>query len=163
MKKLKTFDLSYFRGKSHYEEDGTQNWFLFQPISRYFKTAYANNNNCILSWISKGLSNLEIDSIKTTNYMLNPYIDTYDIAKIRINFNGGCLKRLPPTILHREIVNIYIAYEITDNFNASNYPTLENCLFESAKLTKSVDVDKYGYSGYGIGFDRKRFFSHPSR
>ena len=30
------------------------------------------------------------------------------------------------------------------------------------KLTKSADIDKYGYSSYGIGFDRKGFFSHPS-
>ena len=64
----------------------------------------------------------------------------------------------PPTILHGEIVNIYIVYEITDNFNSSNYPTIENCLFGSVKLTKNSDIDKYGYSGYGIGFDRKGFF-----
>ena len=75
MKKLITFGLSYFRGKSHFEEDGTRNWFVFQTISRYFKTAYANDNNYILSWKSKVLSELEIDSIKTANYMLNPYID----------------------------------------------------------------------------------------
>ena len=157
-KKLKTFDLSYFHGKSHFEEDGTQNWFVFQPISRYFKTAYANNNNYILSWQSKGLSNLQIDSIKTNNYTLNPYMDTWDTGKIRIKFNEGCLKRFPPTILHGGIVNIYIVYEITDNYNASNYPTLKNCLFGSVKLTKNVDINKYGHSGYGTGFDRKRFF-----
>ena len=28
-------------------------------------------------------------------------------------------------------------------------------------LTKNADVDKYRYSGYGIGFDRKRSFSFP--
>ena len=49
-KKLKTFDLSYFRGKSHFEEDGTQNWFVFQPMDRYFTTAYTNDNNYILSY-----------------------------------------------------------------------------------------------------------------
>ena len=31
-KKLKTFDLIYFRGKSKFEEDGTQNYLIFQPI-----------------------------------------------------------------------------------------------------------------------------------
>ena len=36
-KKLKTFDSSYFRGKSHFEEDGTQNYLVFQPMYRYFK------------------------------------------------------------------------------------------------------------------------------
>ena len=37
LKKLKTFDSSYFKGKSHFEEDGTQNHSLLQPINRYFK------------------------------------------------------------------------------------------------------------------------------
>ena len=27
---------------------------------------------------------------------------------------------------------------------------------------KDADIDKYKYSGYGIGFDRHGFFSHPS-
>ena len=27
------------------------------------------------------------------------------------------------------------------------------------KLTKNTDINKYGYSGYGIGFDRKTSFS----
>ena len=37
LKKLKTFDSSYFIGKSHFEEDGTQNYLVFQPMYRYFK------------------------------------------------------------------------------------------------------------------------------
>ena len=28
-------------------------------------------------------------------------------------------------------------------------------------MTKNADIDKYGYSGYGIGFDRKSSFSFP--
>ena len=36
-KKLKTFDSSYFIGKSHFEEDGTQNYLVFQSIVRRFK------------------------------------------------------------------------------------------------------------------------------
>ena len=36
-KKLQTFDSSYFRGKSHFEEDGLQNYLIFQPINKYFK------------------------------------------------------------------------------------------------------------------------------
>ena len=34
-------------------------------------------------------------------------------------------------------------------------PALENCLFVAVTLTKNSDIGKYGYSGYGIGFDRK--------
>ena len=72
IKKLNTFDLSYFRGKSHFDEDGTQNWYVFQTISRYLKTVYVNDTNYILSWKSKGLSNIKFDSIKTNNYLLKP-------------------------------------------------------------------------------------------
>ena len=28
-------------------------------------------------------------------------------------------------------------------------------------MTKNVNIDKYGYSGYGIGFDRKGSLSLP--
>ena len=37
LKKLKAFDSSYFIGKSHFEEHGTQNHLVFQPMYRYFK------------------------------------------------------------------------------------------------------------------------------
>ena len=37
LNKLKTFDFGYFIGKSHFEEDGTQNYLVFQPMYKYFK------------------------------------------------------------------------------------------------------------------------------
>ena len=40
-------------------------------------------------------------------------------------------------------------------------PTLKNCLFGAVTLTKNADIDKYGYSRYGIGFDRRSSFSFP--
>ena len=36
LNKLKTFDSSYFIGKSHYEEDGAQTYLVFQSINKYF-------------------------------------------------------------------------------------------------------------------------------
>ena len=32
-------------------------------------------------------------------------------------------------------------------------------MFGAVKLTKQIDIDLYKYSGHGIGFDRKGFFS----
>ena len=32
---------------------------------------------------------------------------------------------------------------------------LVNCLFGAVSLTKIANIDKYNYSGYGIGFDRE--------
>ena len=37
LNKLKTFDQNYFIGKSHFDEDGIQNYLAFQTINKYFK------------------------------------------------------------------------------------------------------------------------------
>ena len=67
LNKLKTFDSGYFIGKSHFEEDGTQNYLVFQPIYRYFKTS---NSDYVLSWTSKGLSNESIKPPTTSDSSL---------------------------------------------------------------------------------------------
>ena len=84
-------------------------------------------------------------------------------TKIRVKFSRSCLKLDKVTHTHGKIVNIYIVYEIIKKDNTViNDPTLENCLFGAVTLTKIADIDKYGYSGYGIGFDRKGSFSFSS-
>ena len=40
-------------------------------------------------------------------------------------------------------------------------PTLKNCLVGAVTLTKNADIDKYRYSGYRIGFDKRSSFSFP--
>ena len=79
------------------------------------------------------------------------------ILKWEQNLLEANLKQPKPSYTHSTIVNIYIVYEL----DASSYRddhTLKNYLFDAVRLTKNVDVDKYGYSGYGIGFDRKAFY-----
>ena len=57
LKKLKTFDWSYFIDKSHFEEDITQNYLAFHPMYRYFKiVAGVGNDSYIYYWKSKGFS-----------------------------------------------------------------------------------------------------------
>ena len=80
----------------------------------------------------------------------------------RVKFNGSSLKQNKTTHNHGTIVNIYIAYEISKNYNISSYPTIENCLFGAVSLAKHVAIDQYKYSGYGIVFDRKGEFSFGS-
>ena len=63
---------------------------------------------------------------------------------------------------HKKVVNFYVVYEITNFRGIDNYPTLGNALFGPVKLTKNADIDKYRYFGYGIRFDGKGFYSHPS-
>ena len=56
-------------------------------------------------------------------------MDNYDTSKIRIEFGGSFLNRFPAKILHGNIVNIYIVYEITSEDKDINYPTLENFIW----------------------------------
>ena len=72
-KKLKTFDSSYFKGKSHFEEDGAQKYLAFQPMYRYFKKITGvGSGNYIYFWKSKSLSDGKIDSITASNYSTTP-------------------------------------------------------------------------------------------
>ena len=84
------------------------------------------------------------------------------VTKTRVEFKRTCTKQDKITHDERKIAKIFIVYEMNKNFNVSSYPTLENCLFGAVILTKSVDINKYEYSGYGIGFDRHRFFLYSS-
>ena len=72
-KKLQKFDAACFRGKSHFEEDGTQNYLVFYPMYRYFKRiAGVGSGYYIYFWRSKGLSHEELDSITASNYNITP-------------------------------------------------------------------------------------------
>ena len=84
LKKLKTFDSSYVIGKSHFGEDGTQNYSVFQPMYRYFKLI--SNAKYISSWISKGLSDESIKPPATSDNNFSQLVDYLD-DKIRLKFN----------------------------------------------------------------------------
>ena len=113
LKKLQKFDSAYFRGKSHFEEDGTQNYLVFQPMYRYFRRIIGvGSGNYIYFWKSIGLSDERLNSNTASNYKLTPELSYYG-TKIRVKFNGSCLKQDKVTYNHGKIVNIYIVYEIS--------------------------------------------------
>ena len=93
LKKLKTFDSSYFTGKSHFEENGTQIYLVFQPMYRYFKVfSITHYLEYVSEWKSKGLSNDSIKAISTSDNRRNPTLSYYG-PKIRVKFTVGCLKQ----------------------------------------------------------------------
>ena len=152
----KTFGSSYFIRKSHFEEDGTQNYSVFYLLNKYF--ILITNTLSILSWQSKGLSTESIDPTTTS---LSPSVN-YVGSKIGVKFTGSCLKQSNKLIYtHGKVVNIYIVYGLGASSSNVNDPTLKNCLFGAVTLTKNADIDEYGYSGYGTGFDRRGSFSFP--
>ena len=122
IKKLQTFDLSYFRGKNHFDEDGTQNYFVFLPIGRYFRLI--PNKKYISSWKSKGLSDGTIKPYATSDNSLTPWIDYYD-TKIRLQFSKSCFKQSDKLTYGKgHIVNVYIVYELGGSSSSVNDPTI---------------------------------------
>ena len=85
--KLQAFDSSYFHGKNHFEDDGTQNYLVFQPVSGYFKMV--TNTSKVTAWKSKGLSDGSIKPPLTSDNSLNPGINYFDNARIRVKFDGN--------------------------------------------------------------------------
>ena len=114
----------------------------------------------VSSWKSKGLSAETIKPPFTSDNSLTTAVSYYD-TKTRVKFTGNCLKQPKISYTHGTIVNIYIVYELGASSSHSNEPTLKHCLVGAVTFTKNVDIDKYGYSGYGIGFDRRSSFSFP--
>ena len=109
---------------------------------------------------SKGLSDKTIKPPVTSDNNLTPMTD-YVGDKIRLKFRGSCLKQPKLHYTHGTILNIYIVYELGASGSNDSDPTIKNCLFGAVALTKNTDIDTYGYSDYGIGFDRKTVFLFP--
>ena len=148
LNKLKTFDSSYFIGKSHLEEDGVQNYLIFQPLIRYFKLNSSTGR--VSSWKSKVLSAEIIEPPSTSNISISPQFSFFQL-----------LKQPKISYTHKKVVNTYIVYELGATGSNNSDPTLKRYLFGAVTLTKNADIDKYEYSGYGIGFDRRSSFSFP--
>ena len=87
MKKLKTFDLGYFIGNSHFDEDGAQNYLVFQSMLEYFTL----NSNWIPKWKSKGLSDESFEVVSTSDNTLTPSFNYYG-DKVRLRFTRSVLQ-----------------------------------------------------------------------
>ena len=87
MKKLKSFDLGYFVGKSHFDEDGAQNCLIFQPNLKYFKL----KSNWTTNWKSKGLSKEILEVVSTASNTLTPSVNYYG-DKVRLRFTRSVLQ-----------------------------------------------------------------------
>ena len=114
--------MGYFIGKSHFEEDRTQNDLVFHPMTKYF--ILNGNTLYILSWQSSGLSNENINPANTNFSTLIDYVGN----KLRVKFTGRCLKQSNKvSYTHKKVVNIYIFYEIGASSSHIHDPTLKNC------------------------------------
>ena len=153
--------MSYFKGKQYFDEgSGKQNYLIFLPMRRYSKlNSVVGVTDYVSSWQSKGLSNESIKPPTKSNNSLDP---SYYGTKVRVQFTKSCLKQPNHIFTHKKIVNIYIVHELPASTSYSSDPTIKNCLFGAVTLTKNACIEKYKYSGNGIGFDRRSSFPFPN-
>ena len=78
--------MGYFIGKSHFDENGAQNYLFFQPILEHFTLS----SNWITKWKSKRLSSLEV--VSTSGNTLTLSVNYYE-GNLRLRFTGNVLQQ----------------------------------------------------------------------
>ena len=125
---------------------------------KYIK--YSHGTTRIYSWISNGMSEESIENIAKSGSNFAPtFVDHHSLSDI--NLNGHCLTKNNISI-PKKVINLNISYTLGPQLRTFNTEfSLSNCLFRSVKLTKNTDLDKYKYTGYGIGFYSRGEYSSP--
>ena len=133
-------------GAKHFSSGIFQNYFVFISAKKYFKYFTANTRN--IPWKSNGASEENFENItKSVSNFAPSFVDYHILPDII--FNGHCLIN-NNIFIRKNIINMYISYTLIIWLRDLNTVfTSGNCLFGSAELTKSIDPDKYKYSGYG--------------
>ena len=125
----------------------TNTWYV--RIKKDRSTVY------VLKWKSKRIYNSKLKSlytaflhsIKLSEYRMVIKIDKDPLAVERNNYTN-------------RMVNVYIVCDL-DAWprNPTNNFKFKNCLFDTTKIVKNSDKEKYVYSGYGITFDSTNSWS----
>ena len=136
---------SILNGANYFSSVIFQNYLVFIPPKKDIK--YFSGNTRIES---NGMSEENNENInKSENNFAPTFVGQHLLTDI--SFNGHCL--IKNTSIPKKVINLYISYALGLQLKNSNIDfTLGNCLFESVKLTKNADPDKYKYSGYGIAY-----------
>ena len=130
---------SILNGRKYFSSGIFQNYFVFIPARKYIK--YFSGTARIDSWKCNRISEENIENItKSDGSFATTFVDHHILPSI------------PKKVIN--LINPQLR-------NLSTDFTLSNCLFQSVKLTKNTDLDKYKYSGYGIRFDSRSKFSLP--
>ena len=147
---------SILNGAKYFSSGIFQNYLVFTPAKKYIKSFSGTTR--INTWKSNRMSEENIENItKSDNNFAPAFVDHHLLPDI--SFNGHCLIKNNISV-PKKVINLYISYMLSPWLRYLNTGfTLDNCLFESVKLTKNADPDKYKYSGHNTVFDSCSEFS----
>ena len=95
--KIQTFDLSYFNGKSYFDDDRSQSCLIFQPISNTFTTR-TGDTNTIIAWKFNGLLDKSIESRITPSNSFTPKPKQINNSQIAVELKVSYVKQDNKTI-----------------------------------------------------------------
>ena len=90
-KKLQKFYSSLFIGQSYFNNNGSQNCLIFQPL--YYTLKRLVNIEKIVSWKSRDLSRKKLTTSFITNNSLSPTTKCHEDLKFCFVLKGSCLKQ----------------------------------------------------------------------
>ena len=96
IKKLQTFDLSYFLGKSHLDDDGSQIYLILQPNFESFKIF------TVFLWKSKGLWKESITAHATSDNSFTQKLTYIQNSEITLKFERNGLEQDKVSFTHRK-------------------------------------------------------------
>ena len=142
--------LSILDGAKCFSSGIFQNYLVLVSAKKYF--IYFSGTTRTESWKSSRMSAESIENMSKSESNFSPtFVDHHLLPDI--NFNGHCLRK-NNIYIPKKVINLYISYTLGPQLRNLNTDfKLANSLFGSVKLTKSADLDKYKYTGYGIGFN----------
>ena len=106
------------------------------------------------------MSNEKFTWAHVANVTVCPKLVWVKNTRKRLKFKGSCLKQ--ESFIPNSVVNLFIVYELVSWPSDLNTDfTVGGCLFESVKLTKNAQPDKYSCNGYDIEFDTRGYHSLP--
>ena len=146
---------SILNGAKYFSSGIFQNYLVSMPAKKHIK--YFSSTTRIDSWKSNGISKENIENTTKSDSNSAPtFVDHHLLQDI--NFNGHCLININISI-PKKVIKLYISYTQNPQLrNLNTGFTLSNCLLGSVKLSNNAYLDKYKYSGYGIGFDSRSEF-----
>ena len=143
---MQNYDSSLFIGQSYFFSVEAQPYLIFYTL--YYTLRRLHITIKVRPWESKGLSSEKI--VTLDNNLSN--LKCYRNSNFCLVFKESCLKQDRANFTSRNVINIYIVYELDTCSRDLNTVFTKDCI-------KNADPDQYGCSGFDIGFDSCTQFS----
>ena len=127
---------SILNGAKYFVEDRSQNYFIFQPLLKYFNASRTTVNAKTVALKSKGLSDESIKPPAMPDNSCSTKLDYFNNPKFQVKFNGSCVT-IDKDFHPNKIINLYFVFEIKLwPFYSGNGFILKNSLLGAVKLKK---------------------------